>query len=82
MNEHAKLFFEIEQAEKVLGSECDGPLTPFVVLSRATNYAARTNFSDAALAEATHNLFCDFGWLTPDALLADDPDGPYYNTAD
>lgn len=56
---------QIELAKREIGHRCDGPITPFVLICRATEYATACNRENAprAAAEALAELLEEYGWL-------------------
>ncbi len=54
----------IQQIKDRLNHGCDGPITPFVLISRATMLASsRTEFPEN-IANALDELLTEYGWLT------------------
>ena len=57
---------QIGKARELLRSQCDGPITPFVLISRATRLSAEKTFPDHIMADALHQELLEFGWIIAD----------------
>ncbi len=54
----------IDAIKERLNHGCDGPITPFVLISRAINLAYGQSGEHAEnIANALHELLIDYGWL-------------------
>jgi len=61
----------ISSAREELSHGCDGPLTPFVLMSRATDLVARGKASADVAANALCEELESFGWVAdPNAIDA------------
>ena len=69
-----------------LSNPHDGPVTPLVVMARATELVTEIAGLDAGeVADVAHDVFMERGWLTSNAVSLDSSsleDHPIYNTAD
>jgi hypothetical protein len=61
---------------------CDGPVTCFVLISRATELAASGRFSAEAVANGLSEALSEFGYLSKAGEHSNLPGEPVYNTAD
>lgn len=53
----------IDLIKESLDHGCDGPITPFVLISRAIDYAIRWPASRENIANALDELLTHYGWL-------------------
>lgn len=52
--------------ERQLTNGCDGPLTPFVILTRAIRFARSTkgeSFSNDDIANGLYGALAEYGWI-------------------
>ncbi len=64
---HAIEYLSVNQVKDKLNHGCDGPITPFVLISRAIQLAAENDGEAFAYAEnianALDELLTEYGWL-------------------
>ena len=58
-----------EQAKSYIANRCDGPITSFVMVSRAMEPHMRRKYTASELANALHELLVEFGWLDDGDLI-------------
>lgn len=64
---------EIKKAEGRIDHLCDGPMTPFVAISRACHLSSTLVVHPEAVANALDAVLTRYGWLTdPDAKIVGD----------
>lgn len=57
---------QINAAKAAIGHRCDGPITSFVLIARATEYAGNHRTLHRAAAEALAELLEEYGYVTSD----------------
>lgn len=58
---------DIAAVKEQIGHRCDGPITPFVLIARATRYAALNPTKERAAAEALTELLQDYELIPRDS---------------
>lgn len=62
----ADIQIRIERALRDIEHRCDGPLTPFVLISRACRLAASGEHEPCNVADALYAALSERGWLRDD----------------
>ena len=56
----------MKEIREYLENRCDGPLTPFVMISRAMETHIQCKYTASDIANALYESLLEYGWVSPD----------------